>query len=211
MRALHFSPLLLMLASATGLAATNSAGSLRTTEFHQLNPFAHERLLGEVTSFSIEGISIAKANLTVTTTTDLNCGTSESGYQGCTENDYTSELAVEVRVLLTSPTTSSDQPSSEQWRVYFPLSQFTQDQLKAIQENNRFFDPFGSATVRSRELARSLFSLSLGKTTLRWNQSVFGNVCTSSSSAGEHIDTQCNVVGQSARSRVAATLRISRK
>ena len=211
MKAISLPSLLLILTCATASAAPNSGAPSTSRIYRQLNPYSHERILNNTSGFSIEGVSISKADLTVSETTDLNCGSAEYGYQGCTQNVYTSEAAVEVRIVLNSTNTSSEEPSISQWKAYFHMSDFTQDEIKAIQQNSHTFDPFGNATVRSRELARSLFGLSLSKTTLRWNEPIFGNVCFSSNSAGEHTNVQCNIIGQRVRSRLADTLRICRK
>ncbi len=211
MKSSFFSALPLTLLCTIASAAANSGAPSTTSVVHPLDPYSQEILSGDVASYSIEGVSIASANLQVTQTSESNCGASETGYQGCMQNSYISEPAVEVRVLLNSPVASSEQPSASQWKTYFRLSDFSKDEIRAIQQTGANFDSFGSSTVRSRELARRLFAAELGLTTLLWNEPVFGNNCTTSSSGGEITTTQCNVIGQRSRSQIRETIKILRR
>ena len=201
--------LCLTLACASTSATTNRSVTSANSVFRELTPYTHEISLGDYTGFSLDGVSVASANLTLTQTSVPNCGSAEFGDQGCTQSFYASEPAVEVRISLRSSGASSDEPSVGLWRSYFHLSEFTKDEIKAIQETSKVFDPFGNATVRSRELARSLFVLSVSNSTLRWSEPIFGNLCSSSLSGGEHSEIQCNITGQRTRSRVVNILKVS--
>ena len=211
MRSPFFSALPFLFLSAITSAAVNGGAPSVIKVTRELDPYANEILLGDVANYSIEGVAISPANLRVTETSESNCGTSEYGYQGCLKTAFDSEPAVEVRVLLISRVTPSEQSASSQWKTYFRLSDFSNAEIKLIEQSKVGFDPFGSSTSRNRELARRLFSIGIGHTTVRWNEPVFGNICQSSSGDGDTVTTQCNVIGQRSRAQMRDTIRVMRR